>query len=115
MKMGALLEKVKTLLEVDVTEPIYDDQLLLLINGGISYLLNNGIPVAAVDDSTTFDDFAGLTEPDRAVVLQWLFLWVLQRFDMTTMSDNKFTVTTGSWIADELDNLLYMLKVQYGT
>jgi hypothetical protein len=39
--MSTVLEDLKQLLEVDLDEEIYDNQLLLYANGGLKYLMNN--------------------------------------------------------------------------
>lgn len=121
----SVLDDLKNLLEVDVEETIFDAQLLLYANSGIAYLKNNGIPVERI--GTTSDVFAfqkeltenktsdtiwhNLRDDDYEIVLAWLHLYCLQRFDRTLMtSAYKATV---NWIDSEMTNLIYQLKVRY--
>jgi hypothetical protein len=108
--MGTIIDEIKTLLEIDLTEPIFDYQLLLYINNGISYLKNNKIPLTKIDATTPTDVWItlGLREGDEKIVFDWLHLYIMQRFDRTLTS-----MTTANWIASELENLIYQLKVIY--
>lgn len=108
-----ILSSIKTILEVDLEETIFDDQLLLYLNSGLSYLINNKIPVSTIDATTTSDAFValGLKSNDVLITLSWLHLYTLQRFDRTLMQSNENT--TANWIDIEMDNLLYQLKTFY--
>ena len=121
----SVLDDLKNLLEVDVEETIFDAQLLLYANSGIAYLKNNGIPVERI--GTTSDVFAfqkeltenktsnaiwhNLRDDDYEIVLAWLHLYCLQRFDRTLMTSTY--KTTINWIDSEMTNLIYQLKVRY--
>ena len=121
----SVLDDLKNLLEVDVEETIFDAQLLLYANSGIAYLRNNGIPVERI--GTTSDVFAfqkeltenktsnaiwhNLRDDDYEIVLAWLHLYCLQRFDRTLMTSAY--KTTLNWIDSEMTNLIYQLKVRY--
>ena len=121
----SVLDDLKNLLEVDVEETIFDAQLLLYANSGIAYLKNNGIPVERI--GTTDDVFAfqkeltenktsnavwhDLRDDDYEIVLAWLHLYCLQRFDRTLMTSAY--KTTLNWIDSEMTNLIYQLKVRY--
>lgn len=121
----SVLDDLKNLLEVDVEETIFDAQLLLYANSGIAYLRNNGIPVERI--GTTSDVFAfqkeltenktsdaiwhNLRDDDYEIVLAWLHLYCLQRFDRTLMT-NAYKATV-NWIDSEMTNLIYQLKVRY--
>jgi hypothetical protein len=105
----SVLASVKTLLEIDIDEPIYDAQLLAYINGGLAYLKNNGIPVGQIDETAA--GFAGLRDDDAQIVISWLHLYTLQRFDRTLMT-STFTATQ-NWIDGELANLIGQLKARY--
>ena len=121
----SVLDDLKNLLEVDVEETIFDAQLLLYANSGIAYLKNNGIPVERI--GTTDDVFAfqkeltenttsdtvwhNLRDDDYEIVLAWLHLYCLQRFDRTLMTSAY--KTTQNWIDSEMTNLIYQLKVRY--
>ena len=121
----SVLDDLKNLLEVDVEETIFDAQLLLYVNSGIAYLKNNGIPVERI--GTTSDVFAfqkeltenktsnaiwhNLRDDDYEIVLAWLHLYCLQRFDRTLMTSAY--KTTLNWIDSEMTNLIYQLKVRY--
>ena len=106
----SVLDDLKNLLEVDVEETIFDAQLLLYANSGIAYLRNNGIPVERIG---TTDDAAWneLRDDDYEIVLAWLHLYCLQRFDRTLMTSAY--KTTQNWIDSEMTNLIYQLKVRY--
>lgn len=121
----SVLDDLKNLLEVDVEETIFDAQLLLYANSGIAYLRNNGIPIERI--GTTSDVFAfqkeltenktsnavwhNLRDDDYEIVLAWLHLYCLQRFDRTLMTSAY--KTTLNWIDSEMTNLIYQLKVRY--
>ena len=121
----SVLDDLKNLLEVDVEETIFDAQLLLYANSGIAYLRNNGIPVERI--GTTSDVFAfqkeltenttsdtvwhNLRDDDYDIILAWLHLYCLQRFDRTLMTSAY--KTTLNWIDSEMTNLIYQLKVRY--
>ena len=121
----SVLDDLKNLLEVDVEETIFDAQLLLYANSGIAYLKNNGIPVERI--GTTSDVFAfqkeltenktsnaiwhNLRDDDYEIVLAWLHLYCLQRFDRTLMTSAY--KTTLNWIDSEMTNLIYQLKLRY--
>ena len=121
----SVLEDLKNLLEVDIEETIFDAQLLLYANSGIAYLKNNGIPVERI--GTTSDVFAfqkeltenttsdtvwhNLRDDDYDIILAWLHLYCLQRFDRTLMTSAY--KTTQNWIDSEMTNLIYQLKVRY--
>ena len=121
----SVLDDLKNLLEVDVEETIFDAQLLLYANSGIAYLRNNGIPVERI--GTTSDVFAfqkeltenttsdtvwhNLRDDDYDIILAWLHLYCLQRFDRTLMTSAY--KTTQNWIDSEMTNLIYQLKVRY--
>ena len=121
----SVLDDLKNLLEVDIEETIFDAQLLLYANSGIAYLRNNGIPVERI--GTTSDVFAfqkeltenttsdtvwhNLRDDDYEIVLAWLHLYCLQRFDRTLMTSAY--KTTLNWIDSEMTNLIYQLKVRY--
>ena len=121
----SVLDDLKNLLEVDVEETIFDAQLLLYANSGIAYLRNNGIPVERI--GTTSDVFAfqkeltenttsdtvwhNLRDDDYEIVLAWLHLYCLQRFDRTLMTSAY--KTTLNWIDSEMTNLIYQLKARY--
>lgn len=106
-----ILGELKTLLEVDIEETIFDSQLLLYVNSGIGYLANNGIPVSRIDENATKESFVFMAESDYAVLISWLHLYCLQRFDRTLMTQGN--QTTLNWIDSEMTNLLYQLKVKY--
>lgn len=121
----SVLDDLKNLLEVDVEETIFDAQLLLYANSGIAYLKNNGVPIERI--GTTSDVFAfqkeltenktsnaiwhNLRDDDYEIVLAWLHLYCLQRFDRTLMTSAY--KTTLNWIDSEMTNLIYQLKVRY--
>lgn len=106
-----VLKELKTLLEVDVEETIFDSQLLLYANAGIGYLVNNGVPVSRIDEKTEKEEFVFTDESDYDVFLSWLHLYCLQRFDRTLMTQGS--QTTLNWIDGEMTNLIYQLKVKY--
>lgn len=105
-----ILSDLKTLLEVDIDETIFDDQLLLYANAGLRYLANNKVPVSDIDKDTIFSDFSDLREGDSNIVMSWLHLYTLQRFDRTLMQGSG---TTSNWIDGEMLDLLTHLKVLY--
>lgn len=108
--IATILEKIKTLLEVDLSEEIFDDQLLLYLNNGLRYLINNKIPLSLIDDTTTIEAWTEIIAGDDQVVLSWLHLYTIQRFDRSLMQTGG---TTMEWIDKEQENLLYQLKVKY--
>lgn len=106
----SVLDDLKNLLEVDVEETIFDAQLLLYANSGIAYLKNNAIPVARIESNTLSKEWE-LRDDDYEIVLAWLHLYCLQRFDRTLMTSAY--KATANWIDSEMTNLIYQLKVRY--
>lgn len=108
-----ILNQIKVLLEVDLTEEIFDNQLLLYLNAGIQYLINNKIPINLITDTSTTDNWQtlGLKSGDEQIVLSWLHLYALQRFDRDLMETSRNA--TILWIDNEMQNLIYQLKVIY--
>lgn len=106
----SVLDDLKNLLEVDVEETIFDAQLLLYANSGIAYLKNNAIPVARIESNTLSKEWE-LRDDDYEIVLAWLHLYCLQRFDRTLMTSAY--KTTVNWIDSEMTNLIYQLKARY--
>ena len=111
--MDTILNVIKELLEVDIEESIFDNQLLIYLNGGIAYLKNNKVPITRVSIDSTTQEWLdnGLIEGDEDIVIQWLHLYALQRFDRSLM--NISSSTTQEWIDNELSNLIHQLKVRY--
>ena len=109
--MTTILGDVKELLEVDLSEKIYDNQLLLYLNSGIAYLKNNKVPVESVETDTTFESWDNIKDEDYHIILSWLNLYTLQRFDRTLMSSGA--KTTMNWIDSEMTDLIYHLKTRY--
>lgn len=109
--MPTVLEDLKQLLEVDLDEEIYDNQLLLYANGGLRYLMNNAVPVSIITKDTEHTAFANLKDDDYQIVLSWLNLHCLRLFDRTLMNSNQ--TATNNWIEAEMQNLIYQLKVIY--
>jgi len=99
------------MLEVDVEEEIFDTQLLAYANIGIVYLIRNKIPLHVITTTTTFDDFPDLKGNDIYIVLSWLHLYILQRFDRTLMQGNQGITT--NWIDTEMTDLITGLKAIY--
>lgn len=106
----SVLDDLKNLLEVDVEETIFDAQLLLYANAGIAYLMNNSVPINRIDATTRYDAWE-LRDNDYDIVLSWLHLYCLQRFDRTLMTSAY--KTTANWIDSEMTNLIYQLKARY--
>ena len=105
-----ILETIKEMVEVDVEEDIFDVQLLRYINSGISYLQRNAVPVIRIDKETELGGWTDIEEEDREIVLDWLHLRCVQRFDKSLMTGSAATM---EWIDVELTNLLYQLKAIY--
>lgn len=106
-----ILDAIKNLVEVDVEEKIFDDQLLLYANSGIQYLINNSVPISRIDEESESDQWTNIDEDDYLIILDWLHLRILQRFDRTLMTGNQ--TTTATWIDSEMTNLIYHLKCKY--
>ncbi|HFU4203818.1 TPA: hypothetical protein ACGO8F_001416 [Streptococcus suis] len=105
-----ILEDVKELLEVDLGEDIYDKQLLLYVNAGLRYLINSGVPLFTIEEDDEKEVFTNIEEGDYSIVLQYLHLFTLQRFDRSLMTGGG---TTQDWIDSELLSLLQQLKIKY--
>lgn len=106
-----ILEAIKNLVEIDVDEEIYDAQLLLYANSGIQYLINNKVPISRIDENSESEVWTEIEEDDYLIILDWLHLRILQRFDRTLMAGNQ--TTTATWIDSEMTNLIYHLKCKY--
>jgi hypothetical protein len=111
----SIFSKVKTLLEIDLSDDIFDSELLLYLNTGIRYLINNKIPINLIDESTLSDEWIsdGLKSGDENIVIAWLHLYCLQRFDRTLTTEFNSTLKINNWLDAELNNLIYQLKVIY--
>ena len=105
-----ILNTIKEMVEVDVEEDIFDVQLLRYINSGISYLQRNAVPVIRIDKETELGGWTDIEEEDREIVLDWLHLRCVQRFDKSLMTGSAATM---EWIDGEMTNLLYQLKSIY--
>ena len=105
-----ILETIKEMVEVDVEEDIFDVQLLQYINSGISYLQRNAIPVIRIEKETELTEWTEIKEEDKEIILDWLHLRCVQRFDKSLMTGGG---TTMEWIDSELSDLLYQLKSIY--
>ena len=108
-----IFDEIKNMLEINITETIFDKQLLLYSNSALDYLKHNKIPVVNITKSTSQEEFLadGLLASDINIVLSYLHLYVLQRFDRTLMQTSQNA--TLSWIDKELTSLLYQLKTVY--
>ncbi len=106
-----ILEAIKNLVEIDVDEEIYDTQLLLYANSGIQYLINNRVPITKIGKTTESEAWNDIDADDYLIILDWLHLRILQRFDRTLMAGNQ--TTTATWIDSEMTNLIYHLKCKY--
>ena len=109
----SILNDVKVLVEVDIEEEIFDPQLLRYINMGIQYLINNAVPIKIITFDTESSEFTELRDGDYQIVLSWLHLFCLQRFDRTLLQSSGSSSATSNWIENEMKNLIYMLKVVY--
>ncbi|WP_313175281.1 hypothetical protein [Streptococcus parasuis] len=105
-----ILNTIKEMVEIDVEEDIFDVQLLRYINSGISYLQRNAVPVIRIDKETELGGWTDIEEEDREIVLDWLHLRCVQRFDKSLMTGSAATM---EWIDGEMTNLLYQLKSIY--
>ena len=107
--MEPILRRIKTLVEVDIADDIFDPQLLHYCNGGLQYLINNAIPVTLIDNETV--DWPDIEPGDDNIVIAWLHFYVVQRFDGSLMA----VTSRGSqiWIDGEMNNLIYQLKARY--
>jgi len=107
----SILSELKELVEIDLDEEIYDKQLLLYCNMGLRYLHNDAIPVSRIDEDTEWLEFGELREGDELIVIDWLHLYVVQRFDKALLTvPARGTMV---WIDTEMTNLLYQLKTLY--
>lgn len=107
----AIIDDVKELLEIDTTS--YDNQLLLVVNSGISYLINNDIPLVNISLSDDKSVFTDLNTQDYYLVLEYLQLHTMQNFDLTTgqLYDRQMLIKTA--IRHRSQALLYQLRILY--
>jgi hypothetical protein len=111
-----ILADIKTLLEVDVDETIYDDALLGHINTGMVFLQTNAIPVGVVSGEVEGSELEGdglLKSGDYETIKEYLYFHCLARFDGSVMAANRFTSAYSNWIENQLTVLLYSLKARY--
>ena len=102
-----ILDRIKIICEVDDTDQ-YDDQLMLLINQGISELSISGIPVSIITE--TDETYTDIQPSHAPTVDMWIGLNTLRIFDKT-ISDAS--ISTQSWIDRKLGELFYTLKTLY--
>ena len=109
-----ILERLKELIEIDVAEEIFDVQLLQYVNMGLRYLANNAIPVGVATELTAFEDFDKLREGDWNIVLAWLHLYVIDRFDsISANSNSRGSTAWQTWLSEDMADKLYQLKTFY--
>jgi hypothetical protein len=109
-----VLEDIKTLLELDLCQPIFDAQIMGYANIGAQEMRNNGVPVTGITLTTLREEFATtLRDGDYHKALDFLHLFCLQRFDRTLMTESS--AAARNWIDTELSRILHELKVLYDT
>lgn len=104
-----VLEAVKTLVEVEINEDIFDSELLLYINMGIAFLINNAIPIFKVNENSLLEEWIDIKESDRDLVIQYLYLDTLAQFDRDLAGSKA---TTDYLEAKKLE-ILVQLKCSY--
>jgi hypothetical protein len=105
-----VLADIKVILEVDDTDT-FDSQLLLYINSGLAYLMQNGIPVSTADQTTDASAWSGLKAEDYGIVRDWLAFNVKMRFDQTAQFGNLSM--SQAFFDTYMSDLLYGLKCRY--
>lgn len=100
-----IFQTIKDLVELDLSEDIFDNQLLNYINQNIQYMINNGIPITLIDMDTNFSDWSQLRAGDENIICKYLSYTCLVQLDNSFLSKNT--------IDKILEDTLYQLKVIY--
>ncbi len=105
-----IFNDVKTMLELDIEDTIYDDQLLIKINSAISYLIKNKVPLASIEQNSDISLWLnqGLTAGDYAAVINWIENRLSLIFDKSILQPSSVAS-----INAYLDDILYQLKGTY--
>ena len=104
-----ILNEIKNLVEVDVEETIFDNQLLFYANSGISYLINNGIPINNISLNSETNEWEKVDKQDIYLIIKYLYLHSLQQFDQEIVS----STATNNFIEAEKLDILTHLKMRY--
>lgn len=107
--MSTILEQIKTKIEVDSEENIFDSQLLLSINSSIAYLIKNGIPISFIEENSNVDIWQDLRESDINLVIDFIYRDIIPEFDRDLLSSS----TTINYLSEKNTDILYYLKSVY--
>lgn len=107
--MSTILEKIKTKIEVDSEENIFDSQLLLSINSSIASLIKNGIPISFIEQNSNVEIWPDLKESDINLVIDFIYRDIIPEFDRDLLSSS----TTINYLNEKNTDILYYLKSVY--
>ena len=107
--MSTILEKIKTKIEVDSEETIFDSQLLLSINSSITSLIKNGIPISFIEENSNVDIWQDLRESDINLVIDFIYRDIIPEFDRDLLPSS----TTINYLNEKNTDILYYLKSVY--
>ncbi len=107
--MSTILEQIKTKIEVDIEETIFDSQLLLSINSSIASLIKNGIPISFIEENSNVDIWQDLRESDINLVIDFIYRDIIPEFDRDLLS----SPTTINYLNEKNTDILYYLKSVY--
>lgn len=107
--MPTILEQIKTKIEVDIEETIFDSQLLLSINSSIGYLIQNGIPLTYIIENSGSEIWTELKESDINLVIDWIYRDIIPEFDRDILNSS----TTVEFLDRKNTDILYHLKSVY--
>ena len=109
--MPTILNQIKTKMEVDIEENIFDELLLLNINSSIGYLKQNSIPVDYIEMDSESSVWTDLKSEDINIVIDWIYRDIIPEFDRDILSSS----TTVEFLKEKNTQILYQLKSTYDT
>ena len=109
--MPTILNQIKTKMEVDIEENIFDELLLLNINSSIGYLKQNSIPVDYIEMDSESSIWTDLKSEDINIVIDWIYRDIIPEFDRDILSSS----TTVEFLKEKNTQILYQLKSTYDT
>lgn len=104
-----ILDEIKEKIEIEKSETIYDNQIILELNTGISSLIKNNIPVSFIEKNDDTSKWENIKENDKPIIVDWLRFNMLPKFDKDLLA----SPVTLEYINDTKIDILYQLKATY--
>jgi hypothetical protein len=109
--MSTILEDIKEMIRVDLSEQIFDTEIMLHINNGVSELINNNIPITNIQLLDASGIWDKISKNDYQLILAWLYYYIMLRFERSLWGKGSTTAT--HFIEKDMTDLLWKLKASY--